>query len=458
MDVAWLILDSLSFASSPFAADGPETMPGLRDLASDRGVVFTEAYAPGPSSPSSHGSFFTNELPSTTGMHEASPYFDADLETIAGALASHESLLISTNPFVFNGLDRDFDDTDDLRASQYLVFPEATDPHAFTQRTALDRGPRRWLTFLLDGGRPIRSFVNGVAYKLWFRNQNAAIPDALPGDDVPYQYASTMNERIRRFLDEADGDAFVAANYMDVHPPFDASDEALARFAPDEASEDLPIQVAGQEVLSQYRQGDQETADRMMKLYRATIWDLDRKVTPLVEELLADDTAVFVTADHGNWFRRREEFETEVVHVPLLAFVPGHGPSTIEHTVSIRHLASTTMAALDLEDPFPGEDLLAVSADQLAVTESIHEPEGDSPVAARGGAEWEVLHDVLAIRGDARVEYVAGEFERVSGGETACDPLEEAIADLVDGGIRSGCADIDYDAETERRLEDLGYL
>lgn len=458
MDIAWLVLDSLSFASTPFSPDGPDTMPQLASLADERGVVFTHAFAPGPSSPSSHGSFFTNELPSRTGMHEASPYFDADLETIAGALDDHESLLISANPFVFNGLDRDFDETDDLRASQYLVFPEATDPHAFTQRTTVDRGLRRWLSFLREEGKPIRSFVNGLAYKLWFRGQNAAIPDQLSGEDVAYQYASTMNRRIRDFIDEAAGDTFVVANYMDVHPPFDASEKALDRFAADEAREELPIQVAGQDILNQYKNGDERAAERMMKLYRATIWDLDRKITPLIEELLADDTAVFVTADHGNWFRRRTEFETELVHVPLLAFVPDARPARVDHTVSIRHLPSTTMGVLERADPFPGENLLDVAADQLAITESIHEPEGDSPVAAAGGVEDGILHDVLAVQGDARVEYVNGTFVRVRGDEETCDRLQRAIAKLVEAGVHSGNATIDYDAETEARLEDLGYL
>lgn len=459
MDVAWLIIDSLSFSETPFANDGPATMPHLEELSEERGIVYTRAYSPGPSSPSSHGSFFTNELPSTTGMHEATPYFSSDLETIAGTLDDYRSLLVSTNPFVFNGLDRDFDVSDDLRTKQYMRFPDATDPITFTQKTDFDQGLRRWVSFLLDDGKPIRNFVNGVSYKLWFRKQNAAIPRSLPDDEVSYQYAKTMERKIRRFREETEGNSLVVANYMDVHPPFDASDEAIERFAGKYSRDELPIQVAGQDVLQAVEEGDEEDVEPMTKLYHAAIWDLDRKLSPLVEELLADDVAVFITADHGNWFRRTEEFEPELIHVPLIAFLPEEAPRTIDHTVNIRHLPTTTMEVLDRDHSFTGESLLSVTEDQLSITESIHEPDGDSPVAAHGEGERDVQHDVAAIWGDARVEYVDGEFERVSGSDDEYDRLRAVIEDLVESGHRSNLdEDIEYDAETEQRLEDLGYL
>lgn len=458
MDVAWLVLDSLSYAATPFADDGPDTMPKFASLAEERGVVFDRAYAPGPSSPSSHGSFFTNELPSTTGMHEATPYFEGGLQTIAGALSDHRSLLISANPFIFNGLDREFDEADDLRSQQYAVFPEATDPLRYTMRTDHDSPRERWIGFLLDGGKPIRSLVNGLKYKLWFRNQEGAIPRQLPHDEQRYQYAGTIDRRVRRFLDRTDGDRLVVANYMDVHPPFDASDEALDRFAPGEDREELPLEVSGQEVLRRVNEGDAEAEAQMTKLYHATIWDLDRHVTPLIEELLADNTMVVVTADHGNWFRRREEFETELIHVPLVVFAPGEDARRVDQTVTIRHLPTTTTNVLGLDGPFSGESLLDVDDHQLSITESIHEAESDSPVAARSGEAEGVLHDVAAIRGDARVEVVEDEFTEVSGSDDDCAELGEAIEGLRAGGYQSGRADIEYDDAVEDRLEDLGYV
>lgn len=458
MDVAWLVLDSLSYAATPFTEDGPDTMPNFASLAEDRGVTFDRAYSPGPSSPSSHGSFFTNELPSTTGMHEATPYFEGDMPTIAGALPDHRSLLISANPFIFNGLGREFDEVDDLRSQQYSVFPEATDPLRYTMRTNHDSPRERWIGFLFDDGKPIRSLVNGLKYKLWFRNQAGAIPRQLPHDEQRYQYAGTIGRRVRQFLDRTDGDRFVVANYMDVHPPFDASDEALDRFAPDETREDLPLEVSGQEVLRLVNEGDDEAEAQMTKLYHATIWDLDRHVTPLIEELLADETMVVVTADHGNWFRRREEFETELIHVPLVVFAPGEDSRCIDRTVNIRHLPSTTMNVLGMDDPFTGDSLLDIDDHQLSITESIHEAKSDSPVAARSGQSEGVLHDVAAIRGDSRVEVVDDEFTELRGSEADCAELRETIKEIRAGGYQSGRENIEYDDAVEERLEDLGYV
>lgn len=47
MDVAWLILDSVSLDATPFHPDGPETMPELKRLADERATVFTECFTPG---------------------------------------------------------------------------------------------------------------------------------------------------------------------------------------------------------------------------------------------------------------------------------------------------------------------------------------------------------------------------------------------------------------------------
>lgn len=456
MNVVWLIVDSLSYGATSFHPDGPDTTPRLADIAENHGRVYERAFSPGPSSPSSHGSFFTNELPSTTGMHEATPIFTSDHETIAGAL-DRPSYLISTNPFIFNGLDRDFGQVDDLRSTQYIKFPEATDPHKFTQRTDREPGVGRWLSFVFEDGKPVRSLLNGISYKLWMGDRNTSLPQSIDTDDLRYQYANSMNRKIREFLDQQHEDALVVANYMDVHPPFNASEEAIDRFASDEDRGDLPIEVAGQDILEKVREGDERAEELMTKLYYATIWDTDRKLAPFVEELLSEETLVVITADHGNWFRRRAEFETELIHVPLLIFSPDASPGRIGHTVNIRDLPSTTMDALDMANPFRGESLLDVEKDRLSLTESIHEPHGDSPVDAHGGMGDEISHDIAAIRGDARVEYVAGEFERVAGSSDETADLETAIEDVLADGIRSEKREIKYDEQTEQRLEDLGY-
>lgn len=460
MDVAWLIIDSLSYSVTPFAPDGPDTMPHLETLAKQHGIVFTDAYVPGPSSPSSHSAFFTGKLPSETGMHEARPYFDSDLQTIAGALPNHRSFLISANPFIFSGLDRDFDETDDLRRGKYKIFEKGADPELFAKQYDFDSTLKQYISFVARSGTPLRSFINGVSFKLWNRRETASIPKRSAGDAESYQYANTINDGIRRFRGRIPGESFVVANYMDVHPPLDASDEAIERFVDDADRDDLPIGVRGQDIHERVLADDEYQADDMYDLYKAAVYDVDRKVAPLVEELLAEDTFVVLTADHGIWFRRRREFEDERIHVPLVLFAPDEQSRQVDYTVNLLALPHTTTKAVIGDDQgFHGYSLFDVAEEKLSLTEFIHDENIDgTPVNPTGEDAGQTRFDIAAIRGNVRVEYVDGVFDVLRGDKDDTADLKESIEarlqkypDVDHGGI-------EYDETVHQRLKDFGYL
>lgn len=459
MDVLWVILDSLSFGATPFATEGPETMPKLSALAEDSAQVFTKAYVPGPSSPSSHGSFFTGALPSETGMHEANPQFTGSQQTIAEGLSdSHASLLISSNPYIFNGLDRGFDETNDLRRGAYMVFKDAGDPDKFADSEAEGSRVERFSRFLRENDKPVRSLVNAIQYKR-VKRRPGSIPQYAALDDQDYQYAITMNERIREFVADSTDDSLVVANYMDVHPPFDASPEAIERFLPDTPAEDIPIGLTGQSIYERVQAGEADTADRMYDLYKAAIWDVDRKVTPLVSEFVDHGGFVAVTADHGVWFRRNRELDEERIHVPLLLFAPDKRAGRIDHTVSIRSLPSTTMDALEEPvDSFPGPSLFDVNSDQLSITEFIHRAgEEGSPVDATGTGDGAIEYDLATVKGDTRLDYCDGTYQLRRGGTHEAE-LRERIQTQLANGPRGSDTAIEYDETVKQRLEDFGYL
>lgn len=461
MDAVWLILDSLSASATPFVDGGEETMPELSALASEHGVNFPNAYVPGPSSPSSHGSFFTGELPSTTGMHEARPYFDrTDIPTIAGALeGTHESFLISSNPFIFNGLQRDFDKTDDLRNEQYLLFNDASDPGRDDGRWDYDSTLRQGIAFLRHSEKPVRSLFNAISYKWWVKRQGASIPKHADIDTENYQYAETTNRRIRAFLESGREDKFVVANYMDVHPPLDASNEAIERFAPDADRDDLPIGVRGQDVYEAVRDGDETLGDRMYNLYLAAIWDLDRKLAPLVDSLIDAGTFVIVTADHGHWFKRTRELEEDRIHVPLLVFHPGHQPRTVSETVNLRVMPRTTMDVVrGSPEEFSGPSLLNVDEDQTSITEFIHVGDTDNPVRPGGCDDGPVQRDIVAVRGDTRIDAIDGQILVEREDSQTADELSVIVEELLDEPVYRGHTEISYDEKIDQRLRDLGYL
>lgn len=454
MDVLWLVLDSLSFTATPFAPDGPDTLPTLSSLADEAGIVFTNAYVPGPKSPSSHGSFLTGRLPSQTGMHEAYPRFDADIPTVADALGeTHRSLLVSSNPFLFNGLDERFDETAFLNDREYLLFDGATDPTEFKWERGYDSPVEKYLDFLVTGGKPIRSLCNALSYRVHnARGGNTFLPVRAQSDPLAHQYVETMNERIRAFLDGGD-DAFVLANYMDVHPPLNASEKALAEFAPDIDRDDPLVGASGERL----RTVVEETGfGRLYDLYHAAIWDLDRRLGPMVRQAVGDGAVVVVTADHGAWFRQ-DGLTDEKLHVPLVVFGPALEPGVVEETVNLVQLPATTTRLVDADaGAFAGPSLLDVSESQVSVTEYLR-GEGGGPVDPYGDSPT-VRHDIVGIKDRTRVDCVDGEVELTS----EDDAHDREIREVVNA-VRSGSSDhrtgsVEYDDATKRRLEDLGYL
>jgi arylsulfatase A-like enzyme len=461
MNVVWLIVDSLSFRATPFAPEGPDTTPRLRDLANQHGVVFTEAYAPGPLSPSSHAAMFTGELPSATGMHEAHPYYEGDHPLVAERFQdTHRTSLFSLNMWLFQGLDRGFDETRDF-SRQYLLFRDATDPvNYFRKHDTEPSDPSGIWRFATADGKPVRSLLNYLNY---LRLDDELVPDSW-GDAEQYQYVSVINDEIRDTLAASGTDQFVVANYMDIHPPFDASDEALSRFAPDHERVDLPIGVSPERHIVNAEKSYDPGA--MERLYRATVWDFDRKFAPFVRDLVHDGTFVVVTSDHGIW-NRDTAFDENRLHVPLVIFGPDEPARTVDHTVSLRSIPRTLVEAAfgpDADNPFGGRSLLSVDSDEAVVAEVIHHPNevyertGRVDVTKAKDDGREPQRDLVLIEGDARVEYIDGAWTNVRGDTAITDRLREVGEGLLETELKSGDALVEYDKITEQRLADLGYM
>jgi 2,3-bisphosphoglycerate-independent phosphoglycerate mutase len=257
-------------------------------------------------------------------------------------------------------------------------------------------------------------------------------------------------------------DALIVANFMDVHAPLTASDEALTEFAPNTSRSEMPIGVKGDKIHDRIQSEDDYEGEDMYKLYKAAIWDLDRKIAPLVQDLINDDTLVIITADHGNWFRREHGLDEERLHVPLLIFGPDISPRQVPYTVNIRSLPRTTMEITTGESGgFAGNNLLEVNEHQLSITEFIHEPDaGGRPVTPTGleNVDSDIVYGVAAVKNGARVDH-NGEGIIVRRGEPPLtNELSDIIEELREQHIKTGTDSIEYDEQTEDRLRDLGYL
>lgn len=450
MDCVWLVFDSLSMAATPFGDDGPDTLERLQNLVSEEGVLFTNAYAPGPFSPSSHASFMTGRLPSQVGMNEASPYFDGNYRTIADVYDTpKQSTLISVNPFLFNGLHRGFGSVDKLMSEEYLIFEGGTNPRTFGARNrTLSRAERYW-KFLFQENAPFRSLVNGMAFKLWHRLDKTVVDGKESDSGNDYQQAEHINNRVESAIQQT-GDSLVLANYMDVHPPFDATEESLERFADDWDREELPIGNSAR---------DADTFDQraMYDLYLSAVADLDKRVTPLIRSLVEDDVTVIVTSDHGPWFAT-EALSEERLNVPLVIFDPEKPARTVDHTVSLRALPQTIERLVHNGDSsFPGYDLLDVTTDRTVITEHVHrDTSGRGPFTADEGTDTEISHDIVVREGTDYVSRVNGYWESSATEKIAVNLREQAETVLSDGVTSDGA--VTHGSEMKERLEDLGYI
>jgi len=458
MDVVWIIIDGLSYSETPFCERGPDTMPRIHELADKHGVVFSNAYAPGPLSPSSHASMLTGELPSVAGMYEAHPYFDATTPTIASALrSSHQTHLVTGNEWLFQGLDEDFEETFDF-GRPYLVYRDARDPGRYFHGTA-----SRFSDYVRDSIENrtfFKSIVNAVNYKF---NSNYGVMPKGWGDSEDYQYAKAQTKEVRKRL-TADEDQFVFANYMDIHAPIEASEEAIDKFTDPESSTELPVKVSPERHVPDSDKS--YDVDEMGKLYRAAIWDVDRKISPLIEELIADDVFVVLTADHGR-IDTGSAFSDTRLHVPLVIFSPNETPRTVTKSVTIRSIPKTIVDALDLHTmDFEGESLLCGEGDRTAITEAIHHPNDVFYETHRVDItripeedDRDIQHDVVIHEGEARGTFIGDEFST----SNATDEQETRFRDICDElksteleGLSEG--ELEVDAVTAERLEDLGYL
>jgi hypothetical protein len=451
-DVVWLVLDSLSQSLTPFADDGPDTMPNFERVAREEGIVYTDAYVPGLFSAPSHGSFFTGYLPSKTGVHRINPQFPGNHPTIAEMLSdTHESFIITDNPFVHNGLARTFENNHRIPVSNWEIFDaEGTSINSFLNNTDRD-GAGKYAEFVLEGGKPVRSLANGISYKV---RQAVANAGNGPSRAALGSWGPYVSKKIESYVFDRKHDVLAVANYMDPHPPFDPSEEALDRFLPDIPRSQLPTNVSGDELQSY-------DIKKRIGLAKAATWDLDKHVGPLVERLVEKGAFVAVTADHGHGFHRSRRFEKERMHVPLILFPPDEHTGQVNHTVNIIDLPATTMDCLQTEARrCPGESLLDVTADRISITESIRsDSETTNGIDLDKPRDREIVYDIAGVSGEGWVEYIDEEFVVKCGDGIHTQSIKERIQELIDTANVAGTRNrAEYDAETMQRLKDFGYL
>ncbi|MFW6385372.1 MAG: sulfatase [Halodesulfurarchaeum sp.] len=303
-------------------------------------------------------------------------------------------------------------------------------------------------------------------------------------EDVPFTDTSRLLDIERRatsFLEDVDDEKpfFLWLHYMDAHTPY----VPAPRYLRESAGSNLRFDRM---IAAQLRAGlgwtvGEETLSNLRTLYQGAVRQvddsIDRLLSTLAEEGLADETAVLLTGDHGEEFMEHghlahyPKLYDELIHVPLVASIPGVGPGRVSEHVGLDAIAPTICELLDVD---PSEEWAGDSF--LSVVEGKGSPPADPVVSVTVRGEDITQQPIPRSLedGDLLVSARTGEWTYIENVETSENELYHRHSDpdqLVDrsddddGRVRDVCtrfravvrehvAMLDTD-DTESESEDL---
>ncbi len=330
-NVLLIILDTVRESSTGLGGGAPLTMPAIARRATGA-VVFEQAYSTAPWTMPSHASIFTGRNATETGVNFLTP-LSPDAVTLAEVFRAHGW---ATGGFTGNvivtgagsGLEQGFITYRAMRRSLAEIVRHTTVTQAdLVLRIAQDMARRRSL--------------RQIARHLWAN-------DFQPVANEITHHRVTAHTTIDEFLRwqgrlEAGRPWFAFLNLFDAHTPYlgPASKGALSDARPN--------------TRSQYEGAIRRLDTELERLFQA----LDRSGA------LAH-TIVVITSDHGEQFGEHQRMfhgnslYEQVLHVPLVIFVPDEPPARVQRQVSLRSLPRTLLTLADVSgaDSFPGASLV----------------------------------------------------------------------------------------------------
>jgi len=343
--------------------DALRAMPRVRELA-DRGVRFDRAFA--------HGNWTPFSFPSILG---ADPVF-TDSPRVG---PSRRATLAET-------LERDGVDTAGINAANGFL----------TAHWGYDRGFRHYEAFM-DPSGPLGRFlaahptVGGWAQVVGSPLRRAV--DVVRGAErhhaVDTSHLLAAEEHALGFLERDDGGStpdddrfFLWLHYMDTHTPYVPAPRHVRAVTDGKKG---AAGMLGAHLRAGLGRGvNDHTLDALWDLYLGAAHQVDASIGRLLDALdsrgMRDETAVLVAGDHGEEFMEHghlahyPKLYDELIHVPLVADVPGAAPNAVEGAVGLDLLPPTVSDLLDVRGEFDGRSALPVLHGE--------EPPSDDPVVS----------------------------------------------------------------------------
>ncbi|MBX0303034.1 sulfatase [Haloarcula salinisoli] len=334
-NVILITVDSLRYDRTLGMPDSATRAPTLNRLAEEF-VSFDQAVANGPNTPSSFPTILTGTHPLMYGgyryLDEQRPFLSETFRDAGWTTVGYHS-----NPH---------------------LGPEKNYNHGFD--TFNDGGEDDDDAWTLKNFVDERLDPDGLLYKLLRRGYHMF---QMTADTSAYVRAPEITDRATRWLDEEwDGDQpfFMWLHYMDVHYPFTPPDEHLEKQGLETLSTRRKANLNGMMQENPEELTDDDVAD-LLSLYDGEIRLVDETIERLLDDLetrgILDDTAIVVTADHGEAFGEHDRFGhhpylyDELLRVPLIIRAPGLTNERVDEQVSLIDLGPTMFDLVDIETP-----------------------------------------------------------------------------------------------------------
>jgi len=415
---------------------------------------------------SSHASIFTESLPHQHGFHSATPEFDQldPEETFLSELDDFRTVGISANPYAspIFGFDKLFDDFFHITSS--MPYAEGLSPSKFWHETDTD-GFRRYFEFLhscLAHDNPAKSVANGIVSQM--EKLFEKLPIAKPFDGG----CNRILKRAKQELDRSDKPTFLFVNIMDAHGPLTnvrGYDRSLL-------SRQSRTKTPNLDALRMNIDGTIDSHSNEIEIYRdlyaAAVEYASRQAAEFCESL-DGDTAVVVTADHGEQLAEGEQnrrfghvtpdMTEPLLHVPLELI---NTTVDVDESEFISHLdLGRLVTAIATERSFEKERPLAAEVAGLGVA---HPPTDHDQFEYWNRSSRCVYLDEVKYVWDSlgtahRCERQNDEYgltNEIDTSEISSEAKQIFSMNIKNLKTNGGSGDLSDDIESQ--LEELGYL
>lgn len=409
---------------------------------------------------------FTESLPHQHGFHSATPQFDQldPEETFLSELDDYRTVGISANPYAspIFGFDKLFDNFFHITSS--MPYSEGLSPSKFWHETNTD-GFRRYFEFLqscLAHDSPLKSVANGIVSQT--EKLFEKLPIAKPFDDG----CNRILKRAKQELNRSDEPTFLFVNIMDAHGPLTnvrGYDQSLLS---KQSRSKTPKLDALQMNMDETIDDHSDEIEIYRELYAAAVEYTSRQVAEFCESL-SDDTAVIITADHGEQLAEGEQdrhfghvtpdMTEPLLHVPLEII---NTTVDVDQSEFISHLdLGQLVTAIATERPFEKERLPAAEVAGLGVA---HPPTDHEQFKYWNRSSRCVYLDEVKYVWDSlgtacRCGHHNGKYALMDETDIGGIPSEATSIFSVDiTDLISNTATEDLTDDLESQLEELGYL